>query len=195
MGVITVTVNPVPVIVQFNTLPGAELQVTGVPRALIRFDTNFSTPVTGSGDQGDLIINVDLPPNYYYRMLSIQLNLNGDGDDIQDWIDSEAARISFETNAFFTYFTPMRWETYTVKWGNLPSEEGATARPQVQDRVIDQLIDGRTERGINPRLKIESHMNDQNVEALAGNIFATFLQYDIAQGLDWPLYYPGNALG
>lgn len=192
----TTVINPAVKVVQFNTLPGVPLQSSGVPRALIRFNENFTFPSTPALETADLILNLDLPPNYFYRPLSIRLTAYSGGDtECADWIDNGPGRIEFQTNAFVSYYTSLFWGIRGRWTGAGIVGFDCAAITSVDDLIWRQIIDGRTERGINPRLIVRTHMNDADNASMAGNIFATFLQYDVAQGLDWPLYYPGNALG
>lgn len=197
MATITTAVNPSLQLLQFDTLASPELGKTGVPRARALFNQNFSTTGTGAGDNEDLVISCELPINYFYRPLSCALTFyNGPSSELGSW-DNGNVRGEIVSNLSATYYVPFDWNPTVTRFAAGGAGHYTAANPTVAGQnLFSQIIDGRSSTTIPvpPELTLRLHNNDASQAAVSGNIYASFLQYDIEQGIDWPLFYPGNAL-
>ena len=106
MATVTTSVTGTPIYETFTTLGADQLYQSGVPRSRVIFDQNFATTGTGAGDEENLVVSMDLPINYYYRPLSLQMSFYSGGTDISTW-DNSSPRIEIVSNLPATYYIPL----------------------------------------------------------------------------------------
>lgn len=194
MATITTAVNPAANVLQFDTLPGISLQNSGVPRSRIVFDENFASTGTGASDVEDLYINLDLPPNYFYRPLAFGVTFYV-GTQLSTWDDNDPL-LEIRENLPATHYMSLEWNPGTrQRYGAASNQYSLSTNADLRgSSLFGQLIDGRSRLGIDPRVRFRAYNDSNSAPVALGNVYASFLQYDISQGLDYRLFYPGNAL-
>ena len=200
MATVTTTVNPSLQVEHFNIPSELVLQDTGIPRCRLLFNENFSTTGTGVGDEEDLYINLDLPENYFYRPLQIGITFyTGTVAAMQAW-DNHSALVEIRGNYSATTYSHLEpanllgagaAASTLDSYGATTTEHMLVLNANMQS--LGQILDGRQRGVVTPRYRVRMTSSTASIAAITGNIYASFLQYDIDEGLAYPLYYPGNA--
>ncbi len=163
---------------------------TSIPRALVNFDildgTISAKPVN---DQQELLIAVDLPVEFAYRLVTVNVALFQ--DVANNWVD----RAGFEiTNAVrgLQLGNTQQWAMTIDSLRDVPGFGGAIEEMWIArfEHVIPtDILQSRD--GIGAVIVFKA----SNVSAAVGgagtvNFFCTFLEYDIEQAQRFPVHLP-----
>ena len=149
MATINTVVTPSPSVEHFNIPSELVLRHTGIPRCRIQFCSNFTTTGTGVADEENLTITLELPENYFYRVLNVNLTLySGTNVEMNAW-DSLGGLIEIKSNASATYYSsmpPVALQGPGTSGTYTPYGAGADenmAQWEAAMQTAGQIIDGR----------------------------------------------------
>jgi len=194
MADITTNVSPPATIETFERPPDLIRDQTGLARAAVTFASSFSSTGTGAGDKEALNINLNLPPNYFYRPLVLSCSLNSVTSAFGGAWDN-VAYVQVQSN-LENYYCAMNYTTYRI--GVTGNSYGlAWGTGSLSEKLAGQLIDGRNvpQASRDPVVTIGlSEITGSQAASSNFRVFARFLQYDVAQGFNDQIWSVGNEL-
>lgn len=172
----------------FVKRPDLTRMFTAEPRAIVNFNVfNGVVSAKPSNDQQNIVIALDLPFQFAYRM--IELTCHVFQDVAGDWSTSTLLDV---TNAI------RQLEQGTVQRHPGTSTIGTRRNVQVFwaiDMTVPRYIMQSTRPGVSPTITFEAG-NDNASAGAAGtvNFYASFFEYEIEQVQMYPIHYPALVL-
>lgn len=174
----------------------------GLPIGRLDVSYNFSTTGTGVGDVEELSIQLDLPLNYFYRLLSLGITFySGSQTDVGRWSQNNWL-VEFRSTES-TYYTQLRpYIYYNAASYVTAGPYSATASQNSMELVpgnpalLGQVIDGRGLGTIKSpaRVVIKGYNPTASTGSVGANLRMTGLQYTVEDSLNYPLWYTGNLI-
>ncbi len=201
MATITTTITGIQRPLPFNAPQGP-----GLPLSQVIFNQAFNSTGVGAGDEEDLVINLGLDLNYYYRLLALSVMItSGAGADVAAWATSPfmcGIRSHLVGGAgIFAVIPPAVIDpddttTVPAAWGASATDHMMYWEPTDNTmKVLGQLIDGRpTIAGLGPRLRLEATEPTASIGVVSFTLYANFLQYEVQTGFDSASYALGNLI-
>ena len=192
MALVTTTLTPAAQVITFDRPPDVQTPYTATPRAAVNFCEQMATTGTGAGDTENLLIELNLPENYYYRPTVITASMPDMSFTPESAWDT-MGRVIFETN-METYYANLNvasnrrgtgsTDSYTLVWGS----------GDLTNDIFSQIIDGRNIAPLSrsPKVTINLGDNDGSINSQEVYVFARFLQYDVADANYTNMWATGN---
>lgn len=197
---VTTSTVPAPLIVNWDIPPGSQVGLQ--PRGEVIFQGTQVIPALGAGDEGNWVLQMNLPRNFHYRFVEATVSVTSvDAADLLEWQSSMRVLVSSDAPFFQQWNFPMGatefpndTTTYSVTSRIQFTGAGATVISYWNPKQpIDSYIDAASAAG---RLLL-SWFNTSSSATGATSTFFRFraLMYDQDQVRKFPVHTPIPVIG
>lgn len=186
MAVISTVITAVPKMILFSTV-GGPVGDDLAPQGVVNFSQNFTSTGVTDPDVEELTVNMNLPINYFYRLIDFSLTLYAETSTVALAWRSEML-VEVQSAARSTTYLNLL-DTNTINYKNAAGNAVRWAIPSDQWETATALMDGRLRAGVDPQIIIRGYEGGGATLAAASfNLQVNYLQYTIEQAANFPVW-------